>query len=466
MATAHKKKTSAATVQDVCIDLPGETVQCWRSSDNIRVVLRKHWDVIFDISLQAGALYTVESKSDFYSPVQKKLLRKTDFLDGDRCHLWVGREFKDKLVLKMNGRVLGTYEVNRLDATSYGTDPKTKPEPLMVVMGKKEASAPFMCTPEDPFGVSSAQSLGMAPFEPKLSVLKDLGTKFDYTYLRQSPEVREYVAVTEASSNEIQPQILTQLETGVAVQGTVNQIFLPPKSGHPSLLYTALFTAAGNLSRNEFLTGNNFKESAGYLVENFRELNKVFMRVHIETKAKGKYRVAIKGYLASDVLGKMTGAVQNLKHTHINTPLGSGKSTFIDGGFGRTGKAGYGGFKRMVMTSAQNFSKGLKIQAIGTVIDLIVDVNAVYFDEKGSRDFSEFLGRAGVSLAKAGATAALGSAFAAFGAAGLAVIFGVSGVPVMLAVVVVVGGFIGAAMLVDLIDDGLNIKENVAKWVR
>lgn len=466
MATATTKKTSAPTVQEVCIDLPGETVQCWRSSDNIRIILRKHRDVIFDINLQAGALYTVESKSDFYNPVQKKLLRKVDFLDGDRCHVWVSRDFKDKLVLKMNGRVLGAYEVNRLDPATYGGDPKTKPEPLMIVMGKKEASVPLQCTPEDRFGIGSSRSIVGQSAESKLSIIKDLGSKFDYSYLRQSSEIRDYVVVTEAIADEIRAPVLSQLEDGASVEGEVNQIFLPPKNEKPSLLYTALFTAAGYIAGSDFFTGNFFKETSGYLIEHFKKLNQIRMRVFIETKAKGKYRIILKGYLVSDAYGQITGALKDLKPRHINVPLGSKESAFIDGGYGRTGKAGYGGFKRIVMTSADSFGKGMKIQVIGTVIDLIVDVNTVYFDEKGSRDLSEFLGRAGVSLVKAGATAALGSAFAAIGTAGMTMAFGAVGTPVILLVLVVAGGFVGAAMLVDMVDDGLDIKKNAAKWAR
>lgn len=43
---------------------------------------------------------------------------------------------------------------------------------------------------------------------------------------------------------------------------------------------------------------------------------------------------------------------------------------------------------------------------IGRVIDLIGDTNTVFVDENGSKDLSEF--RAGVSLVKAGPTAAIG----------------------------------------------------------
>jgi len=463
--TSPRSKSAVPTVQDVCIDLPGDAVQCWRSAEKIRVVLRKHRDVIFDINLRSDALYTVESKTKFYNPVLKKLSNKADFFDGDRCHIWVGREFKDKLILKMNGSILGAYEVHRLDAASYGANPKTKPEPLLIVIGQRESSVPFICTPEDRFAIGALQSSLASPMEPKLSILKDLGTKFDYSYLRHSVEVEEYVAVTEAAPDEIQPQALQKLQNNNSVEGNVDQIFLPPKTGSSSVLYTALFTTAGYMSNNTFLTGNFFKESAGYLIEHFHKLNEIGMKVRIDGKVKGKYRVALKGYLVSDVWGKMTGAVTKLEVAHRNYPTGSKGAAFLDGGFGKTGKAGYGGYKRIIATSAANFKSGLKIQGIGTIIDLIVDVNAVYFDEKGSKDFSEFLGRAGVSIAKAGVTAALGSAFAALGTAGLALVFS-AGAPVILVAAVVVAGFIGAAMLVDMVDDGLNIKGSVANWAR
>jgi hypothetical protein len=163
----------------------------------------------------------------------------------------------------------------------------------------------------------------MSSFEPNLPVLKDLGTKFEYTFLRQSPDVREYVAITEARASEIQPQVLAQLESGVAVNGTVEQIFMAPKDGHRSLLYAAILKAAGYISGNDTLTGNEFKETTGYLAENFKRLNEVSMTVHIEKKIKGKYRVALKGYLISDVFGKITGRIEKLKPRHTNVPLGS-----------------------------------------------------------------------------------------------------------------------------------------------
>jgi hypothetical protein len=44
--------------------------------------------------------------------------------------------------------------------------------------------------------------------------------------------------------------------------------------------------------------------------------------------------------------------------------------------------------------------------------------------------------------------------------------FAAGALPLAIMAVIVVVGFIGAAMLVDAIDEGLNVKEGVAKWAR
>lgn len=65
---AASTPTSTAP-QEVCIDLPGESVQCWRSGDKVRVVLRKHRDVIFDLKFGGNSTYTVESTISDFDPV-------------------------------------------------------------------------------------------------------------------------------------------------------------------------------------------------------------------------------------------------------------------------------------------------------------------------------------------------------------------------------------------------------------
>jgi hypothetical protein len=132
--------------QLVCIDLPGETVECWRSTDKVKVVLRKHRDVIFDLKISTGRKYTVESSgSDFYDANKKRLIagggkQRISFSDGQRLHLWIGRNFKGELLLKSEGKLLMRVEPNRLDAKQYGVDPSTKPDPIIVLLGNPPAS--------------------------------------------------------------------------------------------------------------------------------------------------------------------------------------------------------------------------------------------------------------------------------------------------------------------------------------
>ncbi|RYG98302.1 MAG: hypothetical protein EON58_07530 [Alphaproteobacteria bacterium] len=468
MGATKAGAASKTKAQEVCIDLPGQFVQCWRSSDKVKVVLRKHRDVIFDINLTKDATYTVESKSEFYSPRERKLLKKVNFFDGERLHLWVGREFKDCLVLSANGVVIGKYEVNRLDAARYGSDPKEKPEPLMIVMGSKDQN--LMCTSADPLGAGKTQLSIFSTINPKLPLLKSLGgTHFDYSYSPDPPEIREYAAVVDVEPDEIRPEILEQLERQ-SVTGSPSQLLKPvTKQDADSLLCRALLMTATAIAGADWVNSSWFKETAGYVQENLKALDKISMTIRIEKKAKGKYVAVLKGKPVSMLVAESIGGAKVSKGIHRSAALGSKASQFVDGGFSRTGKAGYGGARRIMLTAAENFKGGLKIQIVGTVIDLFLDAHSVYIDEKGSKDLSEFLGRAGVSLVKAGMTAALGSVLAAGGVAGvtaLAVAAGFAAAPAAAVVLVVIGGLILAAMAVDYIDDTFKIKQSVAGLAR
>lgn len=170
------KKTAAVSetkAQEVCVDLPGQRVQCWRSSDKVKVILRKHRDVIFDINITKDATYTVESKSEFYSPREKKLLKKASFFNGEKFQIWVGREFRELLVLKVDDAVMGQYQVNELDPTNYGDDPKEKPEPLLIALGTREYSS-LICKIPDPLSVTQKQLDIFSVLNPKLPLLKSV----------------------------------------------------------------------------------------------------------------------------------------------------------------------------------------------------------------------------------------------------------------------------------------------------
>lgn len=145
MPTESKNTLTPAT-QEVCINLPGESVQCWRSSERIKVILRKHRDVIFHIKLGTGKNYTVESSnSEFYNARDKKLVAaghssKVSFQDGERLHLWITRNFEGFLCIKSEGKLVMRLKPNEVDQHAYDGDPKTKAAPIIINLGNPNES--------------------------------------------------------------------------------------------------------------------------------------------------------------------------------------------------------------------------------------------------------------------------------------------------------------------------------------
>jgi hypothetical protein len=142
--TENSKTTgSDMVVQEHCIDLPGESVQCWigGGTDKLKVILRKHRDVIFDLHFRNGKTYTLEAtESDFYNVRDKKLVAaaqhgKVTFKDGERMHVWVSRGFRGALVLRSEEQEIYKVEPNKWDRHRYGDGPNEKPAPIIVAIG-------------------------------------------------------------------------------------------------------------------------------------------------------------------------------------------------------------------------------------------------------------------------------------------------------------------------------------------
>lgn len=138
MTAENKTPDSEMVVQEHCIELPGESVQCWvgGGTDKLKVILRKHRDVVCDIHLANEKTYTVETtESDFYNARDKKIVHaarhgKVRFKDGERMHVWVGRGFRGSLILKCEDHVLSEVKPNEWDKHRYSDDPKEKPAQL------------------------------------------------------------------------------------------------------------------------------------------------------------------------------------------------------------------------------------------------------------------------------------------------------------------------------------------------
>jgi hypothetical protein len=142
MTTESKTSDSDLMVQEHCIDLPGESVQCWIGgvTDKLKVVLRKHRDIVFDIHLGNGKTYTLEStESDFYNAREKKLIYasrhdKVTFKDGEKMHVWVSRGFRGALILKCDTHVISEVKPNEWDKQRHSDDPKEKPAPIIITI--------------------------------------------------------------------------------------------------------------------------------------------------------------------------------------------------------------------------------------------------------------------------------------------------------------------------------------------
>jgi hypothetical protein len=141
-----KKKNEVSKTQGLsqehCIDLPGEPVRCWvgGNAGRLKVMLRKHRDVIFDINLGNGKVYSVEStESNFYNVRDKKLVYakqrdKLMFMDGQKIHIWIGRGFSGALVLRSDGNIISQIIPSELDSKKYGGEAKEKPAPIIVAL--------------------------------------------------------------------------------------------------------------------------------------------------------------------------------------------------------------------------------------------------------------------------------------------------------------------------------------------
>lgn len=330
---------------------------------------------------------------------------------------------------------------------------------MLIAAKKAQPVAIGMCTPDDPFGLGQIDPFRKQLLSPLVDDLQQYGTTFPYSQaLDRKPEIHEYAAITIAEPSELLQTAKDKIAHLGYFEGNASSAFAVTQKAGGTLINASIqvLDALGE--------SNVFKESAGYLQEHWKHLDKVLMKVRIERAPIGKFKVIFVGKMLKAATSATTQAIgATLQKKTISKSIGSSGTSWIDGGFTRRGRGGFGGAKRIFLTSASNFKSGMKIGAIGTVIDLMLDVKSV-FGENGSKDFSEFFGRAGVSIAKAGATAALGGLFAAVSmtilfAAGVAL-------PVAAVALVAVAGYIAAATIVDMIDSSFSLKERAASLAR
>ncbi|WP_293931950.1 hypothetical protein [Iodobacter sp.] len=448
----------------IYICLPGQDAKGIVAGCANRVILRKHRDVVFDINLKKGNTYTLSAvKSDFYNERDKVLVeasknQRATFKDGERFSIWVSRNFRTSLVLELNGVVIGKYAPNKLDDTKYDDDPKIKPEPMMVIIGQQSRNS-LECKVGDlnSFYDQSVQPGNQDFYQKYLADQKLKPSQFDYIkYVEQKPKFEERAVVGLIAESDLKPAALNALQQTGSISGDPAQLLKEPRDNSQlGVVVANLANEANSALTGNVMTANAFKETVGYVQSNWRIFNTLGMKLYVEKANKGMYRYVLKGRLLT-----FTGVAA--RKTTIKAPIGNAKFEHLGSGYQYRGRGGLGSMKRIYITTKANFGGGMKIGAIGTVIDIFGDANEVFLKDGSSQDFSEFLGRAGVSVLKAGATAAIGGAFAAIISMGAATL----GAPVIMVVAIVIVGYIIAAEIVDYVDNSTGAKESAAAWAR
>jgi hypothetical protein len=135
--TTSTRDSLRSTTFSQCIDLPGESVQCWDAKiQKIKIILRKHRDIVFDIKIFKGMQYQIYGEKDsVYCSDSKKLYaagEKITLSDGEVRYCWVARNFKGGIIVSAAGKVIGKYYPCEQDSVIYSADPGVKPLPLMI----------------------------------------------------------------------------------------------------------------------------------------------------------------------------------------------------------------------------------------------------------------------------------------------------------------------------------------------
>ncbi|UEP35174.1 hypothetical protein LL998_02460 [Burkholderia ambifaria] len=432
---------------NVCIDLPGEPVSCWAESD-ITVLLRKHRDVIFDLHISKGATYSLEAPEDWiYDVAQKKRVKQGRFSDGQRYHIWIGRDFKGELVLKRDGKVFQRYSMLQFGLVDGSSDPKVKPEPIIIAMNINMPTSrpPFAAPRVNPLGTSISSSPGASvlrslqaaePSDP-LSI-GQVGVFPLPIKLSQDADVKstQYAHVTEVNLAAVPREIIDTLSSGGAEETAID----------PNKIATRNWLTAQLAGVAAFLNDN--KKWADELWSQKFRLVKV-----VHKNAGEKWYVVFSGNPKLRQL--MSAARYGVQHEKVLT---------IAGGAGNA--ASRAAAAKEAFTGA--FKKAGRIAFVFTIAldtaEWLRDYEQIDHEGKRRKHVSDLLGKIFIDVTKAGLNAAVTSIVI-----GLIVgFFGTVGLPVWGIVVgtIVVACAVGYA--VDYLDKKTHATEiatAVFKWL-
>ncbi|RAS27804.1 hypothetical protein [Paraburkholderia bryophila] len=444
----------------VCIDLPGEPVECWAETD-LTVLLRKHRDVIFDIQVKKGATYTVEATEDWiYDVAKKKRVKQGQFQDGQRYHIWVSRDFKGYLLLKLNGVILQRYSMAGLNLVEGNSDPKAKPAPIILTLASHPSaavghststqfatsqtagsmfgqSAPLICSSTNPNGVDGTWWNPLLP-------------------LKLTPPS----SPTQPSAN---PPAAAR---GHAEEETVVHVFEVELSTAPAEVWNALGSGGEDtaIDTNKVATRNwligQLAGGTAFAKDNFGELrdlwNRSFRLIKMtHPKAGVKTYVAFKG---NSALRKViTGTRYGAKSSKI-LAITAGTGT-LESATAASWEATKGAFK--------------KAGGLALVFTIVLDTAEWYHDyeQRGpdgrpTKDFFDLFTKIGVDLVAAGLTAAVATAVVGLATTALLVTGAIATAPVWAIAAATVGLTIVIGYFVNMADNEFHITKRLAGALR
>ena len=429
----------------VCIDLPGEPVECWVETD-VTVLLRKHRDVIFDLHIKPGATYTVEATEDWiYDVAKKKRVKHGQFSDGQRYHIWISRDFKGYLLLKQDGKELQRYSMFQFGLTGGSSDPKVKPEPIIIAMhvDPREGARPAAATPSmtsDP--LSSADSQSLFEFASSAGAsLRPLAQPWQWCPLpvhlseNSSVEPPQQAQVVEVDKQSIPRELLDQIAAGGSAETAIDTNKIATRNW-----------LLGQLAGMTAFISDNKEWIRELWSENFRLTRVVHKRVG------ERWYVVFTGNPRSRKL--ITAARYGVKHEKVLTIAGGAGS--VESGIA----AAWEGTKEAL-------KKAGLIALIFTITldtaEWLHDYQQVGADGKQKRDFADLLGKIGIDFAKAGLSAAIASSLVGVGVALL------SGAIVLPVAAIVVGTLVAAVIVgygLDLLDQKMHVTDHAISGIR
>lgn len=428
-----------------CIDLPGEPAKCWAGTETT-VLLRKHRDVIFDIQINSGASYTVEATDDWiYDVAKKQRVRRGQFSDGQRYHIWISRDFKGGLVLKRGDKVLYRYSMKQFGLSGASSDPKFKPEPIIITV--KENTATHLPA-QSPAPAAAAGSHAAAPLSHQ-------------SVSSASPPA----ASTPAHAGAPACPLPIKLAQGTSVEQTQEaHVYQVDKASIPQEVLDALASGGSDetaLDPNKITTRNwlvgQLAGTAAFLNDNKEWIGELwaqkFRLTRVVHKNVGERMYVV--FTGNPRLRKLiTAARYGVKNEKVFTIAG-GAGT-VDSGTAAAWEGAKGAFKKagviaLIFTIALDTAEWLH------------DYEEVGPDGKRKKDFADLLAKIGIDLVKAGLGAVIASALVG---TAVALVAGTVAIPVAAIVVGTIVVAVAVGYGLDWVDKKTHTTERVTSWFR